>query len=171
MDRSNVHVYTGDGKGKTTAAFGLALRASGWSMRSLVAQFFKDRESGERNACNSIDEIKVETYGSSEFIVDGVVKEDVQRDVKEGFNRTVNAVKNEDWDIVIFDELNLAIYYDVIDLAEVRDMIDDRRGTEIVITGRKAPEELLEYADLVTAMENIKHPYDKGVKARKGIEY
>lgn len=171
MKKSMVHVYTGKGKGKTTAAFGLALRASGWGKKTRIIQFLKDRESGERKACEKIDEIDVSNHGTSSFIVDGEVKDEAIEEVKKGFKRALEELKSGGWDILVLDELNLAIYYDIIDLEEVLDLLDKRGDTEIIITGRKAPEGLLEKADLVTMMKNYKHPYSEGVEARKGIEF
>ncbi len=166
-----VHVYTGKGKGKTTAAFGLAMRASGWGKKTRIFQFLKDRESGERKACEDIEEIKVSCYGTSSFIVDGEIKEEVKEEVRRGFKEAVQEIKSGIWDILILDELNLAIYFDIIGLEEVLDLINIRGDTEVIITGRKAPEGLLEKADLVTKMKNYKHPYSEGLEARKGIEY
>jgi len=171
MEKSMIQVYTGNGKGKTTAAFGLGLRASGWGKRTRIFQFLKDRESGERKACEKIEDIEVSNHGTSSFIVDGEVKDEAIEEVKKGFKRAIEELKSGRWDILILDELNLVIYYNIIDLEEVLELINKRGETEIIITGRKAPENLLEKADLVTMMKNYKHPYSEGVEARKGIEF
>ncbi len=171
MENSIIQVYTGDGKGKTTAAFGVAFRAAGHDMETLVIQFLKNRESGEVKFAEKTEEITVERYGNPDFIVSGETDESDYREAKKGLKRAKKAIKEEDWDIVILDEINLSIYFDLIDIDDVLELLRDVKDTEIIITGRNAEEKLIERADLVTSMEEIKHPYKDGFKARRGIEY
>ncbi len=171
MENSIIQVYTGDGKGKTTAAFGVALRASGHDLKTLVIQFLKNRKSGEVKAADKMEKITVEQYGKPDFIINGEASEDDYKKAEEAFDRAEKAIVEEDWDIIIMDELNLSIYFDLIELEAVLKLLDKVENTEIIITGRNAEDELIEKADLVTSMEEIKHPYKEGFKARKGIEY
>ncbi|MFP4051899.1 MAG: cob(I)yrinic acid a,c-diamide adenosyltransferase [Thermoplasmata archaeon] len=165
-----IQVYTGDGKGKTTAAFGVALRAVGYNLKTLVIQFLKDRQTGELKATENIEEITVEQYGKPDFIIDGEAQEKDYREAEKAFQRAEKALE-EHWDIIILDELNLSIYFELIEVKKVLDLLDKVEDKEIIITGRNAKDEIIERADLVTSMEEVKHPYQKGFTARKGIEY
>lgn len=171
MEDCIVQIYTGDGKGKTTAAFGAALRAAGHNLKTLVIQFLKNRESGEIIASKDIEEITVEQYGNPDFIIDGDAEEDDYKKAREALKRAEKAIVEEDWDIMILDELNLCVYFDLIEIEDVLELLEKVEDTEIIITGRNADDELIERADLVTSMEEIKHPYEEGFDARKGIEY
>ncbi len=171
MERPIVQMYTGEGKGKTTAALGLALRASGHGMKTLIIQFLKTRESGERKAIEKIPEIDIESFGTGKFIVKGETSEEDRKEAKRGLERAEKALQGEEWDLLVLDELNLALYYDLVSTAEVLGVIEEAVETEMIITGRKAKEELIETADLVSEVKAVKHPYDGGLEARKGIEY
>lgn len=171
MDDWIIQIYTGNGKGKTTAAFGVALRAAGHNLRTLVIQFLKNKESGELKAVKDIEEITVKQYGKPDFIVNGDAKKEDYMEAEKAFHRAEKAILEEDWDIIILDELNLSIYFDLIKIEDVLELMDKVRNTEVIITGRNADEKLIEKADLVTSMEEIKHPYQEGFSARKGIEY
>ena len=171
MENCIVQVYTGDGKGKTTAAFGVALRAAGHNLETLVIQFLKNKKSGEIKSVKKIEEITVEQYGKPDFIIDGNAKEEDYKKAEEAIKRAEKAILEEDWDIVILDELNLSVYFDLIKIEDVLELLDKVEDTEIIITGRNAKDELIKNADLVTSMEEIKHPYQDGFQAREGIEY
>jgi len=161
MIKGLIQVYTGDGKGKTTAALGLALRAAGRNMKVLIVQFMKKWDYGELHSVELIPNITLKTFGTIDY-----------EEAEKAFSFGVKGMQSGNYDIVIFDELNMALYYDLLDIEEVVKKIKEKpRNVEIVITGRRAPQEIIEIADLVTEMKEIKHPYQKGIEARKGIEY
>ncbi|MBT1247652.1 MULTISPECIES: cob(I)yrinic acid a,c-diamide adenosyltransferase [unclassified Thermosipho (in: thermotogales)] len=163
-----IHVYTGDGKGKTTAAFGLALRAACAGKRVFVGQFVKGMEYSELKVPEYIPNITVEQFGRNCFIFNKPTKEDIDA-AQNGFKR-IKEIVNE-YDVVILDEINIAIYYNLISIDEVLKFLKEIKDVEIVLTGRYAPKEFIDIADLVTEMREIKHYYKKGIKARKGIEF
>lgn len=169
--KSYVHVYTGDGKGKTTAALGLAIRAAGAGHKVFLAQFVKGRHYSELNALQRFDElITVEQFGLGRFIIGKPSESDVKT-ARAGLTKMKNIAASGEYKIVILDEANIAVHYDLFSAAELIDLIDSRaEGTELIITGRNASPEILERADLVTEMKAVKHYYNEGVKARIGIE-
>ena len=172
MIKGLIQVYTGDGKGKTTAALGLALRAAGRNMKVLMVQFMKKWDYGELHSVKLIPNITLETFGTKEFIYKDKVKKIDYEEAEKAFSFGVKGMQSGNYDIVIFDELNMALYYELLDLKEVIQKIKEKPdNVELVITGRRAPEEIIEIADLVTEMKEIKHPYQKGIEARRGIEY
>jgi len=172
MEKGLIQVYTGDGKGKTTAALGLALRAAGRNMKVLIVQFMKKWDYGELHSVELIPNIILETFGTKEFIYKGKAKKIDYEEAKKAFSFGIEGMQSGDYDMIIFDELNMALYYELLDLKEVIQEIKEKPDkVEVVITGRKAPQEIIEIADLVTEMKEIKHPYQKGIEARKGIEY
>jgi len=172
MIKGLIQVYTGDGKGKTTAALGLALRAAGRNMKVLMVQFMKKWDYGELHSIKLIPNIVLETFGTKEFIYKDKVKKIDYEEAEKAFSFGVKGMQSGNYDIVIFDELNMALYYELLDLKEVIQKIKEKPdNVELVITGRRAPEEIIEIADLVTEMKEIKHPYQKGIEARRGIEY
>lgn len=168
-----IHVYTGDGKGKTTAAFGLAIRALGRGKRVAIIQFLKPKSSGEIIALSKLDDFKnrllLKSYGQNEL-----VREASSTDIKEaerGLNEAKKILKKK-FDLVILDEINVAIAFGLLKINKVIKMIESRPiGTNIVLTGRRAHLKMMEMADLVTEMRKIKHPHDKGGKAKVGLEY
>ena len=168
-----IQVYTGDGKGKTTAALGLALRATGHGLRSYIGQFLKGRSYGELESVGRLSpEVTLEQYGLSGWIhVDQVTPE--QREAaQEGLARARRALLSGKYDIVVLDEVNMALHFGVLSEEEVLDLIDDKPPeVELVLTGRRAPQAIIDRADLVTEMKEVRHPYHRGVPARRGIEY
>jgi len=172
MMKGLIQIYSGDGKGKTTAALGLALRAAGRNMKVLIVQFMKKWDYGELHSVELIPNITLKTFGTKDFVLKGKAKKIDYEEAKKAFSFGVEGMQSGDYDIVIFDELNMALYYELLDLEEVIKKIKGKPdNVEIVITGRKAPEEIVRIADLVTEMKEIKHPYQKGIEARRGIEY
>lgn len=168
-----VQVYTGDGKGKTTAASGLALRALGQGLRVLLVRFLKsaDSVSGEVVLLEQLEGIEIITAGV------GVVGQNpppqrVAASVQQAFERARERIRSGRIELAIFDEANVALHRGDLPLAEVLDLVENRPpGVELVFTGRYAPEPLLACADLVTRMEAVRHPFAAGIPARRGIEY
>jgi len=172
MIKGLIQVYTGDGKGKTTAALGLALRAAGRNMKVLIVQFMKKWDYGELHSVELIPNITLKTFGTKDFVYKGKAKKIDYEEAEKAFSFGIEGMRSGDYDIVVFDELNMAMYYELLNAKEVVEKLKGKPNeVEVVITGRKAPEEIIEIADLVTEMKEIKHPYQKGVEARKGIEY
>jgi cob(I)alamin adenosyltransferase len=167
-----VHLYTGDGKGKTSAAMGLALRAAGAGLGIYIAQFAKGSETGELKMLGKLSKkIVVRQFGARSFIKKTPTKIDVTLASK-AFATVEAVIKEGKYDVVILDELCIACRYKMLSVRKVADIIKNKPlHVEIVITGRTAPAELMEAADVVTEMRAVKHYFDKGVKARKGIEY
>jgi cob(I)alamin adenosyltransferase len=173
MSIGYVQVYTGNGKGKTTAALGLALRAAGHGFRTYIAQFLKAQPTGEIEAAKKLDPlIRIEPFGREGFITveDGPGDEDIER-AKAGLARARQAMLSGEYRIVVLDEVNTAVHFRILPEADVLAFIDLRpAGVELVLTGRYAPESFIDRADLVTEMKEIKHYFAKGVRAREGVE-
>lgn len=168
-----VEVYTGDGKGKTTAALGLAFRAAGHGFRSYIGQFLKGQSSGEVQAARKLQPlVTIEQFGRKKFIkVTEDFEEEDYRLAEEGFKKCLKAMLGGEYQIVILDEINVALNLGLIKEEEIQKFLDRKpEGVEIVLTGRYAAQAIMERADLVTEMVCRKHYYDKGVRARKGIE-
>lgn len=172
MMKGYIHVYTGNGKGKTTAAFGLALRAVGAGKKVYFAQFVKGKTYSEIKAVTQyVPSIKIKQYGLGCFIVKKPTIDDVNA-ANAGLKEVATILETGEYDLVILDEANIAVYYNLFSVDELISVIKQRNpNTEIVITGRYAASELIEIADLVTEMKEIKHYYNNGVEARKGIEF
>jgi cob(I)alamin adenosyltransferase len=172
LKRGFVHVYTGHGKGKTTAALGLALRAAGRGLRTYIGQFMKGRLYGELAALRDHALITIEQFGRPDcFHREEVTPEDVGR-ARQGLARARSILTGGQYDLVILDEINVALWFGLLTLDEVMGLLDVRpEQVELVLTGRYAPPALIERADLVTEMGEVKHYYQQGIPARKGIEY
>ncbi len=169
--RGYVHIYTGRGKGKTTAALGLALRAAGAGKRVYIGQFVKGMHYAELNVLPRIPEITVQQFGRDCFI-DAQPSDEDRRAAGDGLRQIQAAVASDQYQLIILDEVNIALYYRLFPTAEIVDLVTGRpEHVELVLTGRNAPAELIEIADLVTEMQEIKHYYSSGVEARPGIEY
>jgi len=168
-----IQVYTGNGKGKSTAAFGLALRASGHGLKSIIIQFMKQGNTyGEHFAIEKIENMEIVSFGKPKFInFKNPTKEDFEL-VKEAFDFSNKAISSGDYDIVILDEINIALHFKLLNLEDAIKMLKNKpENVEVVLTGRSAPQEIIEVADLVSEIVEIKHPYQKGICAREGIEY
>ena len=167
-----VQVYTGPGKGKTTAALGLAFRATGRGLEVLMIQFLKPPENyGEHLAAKNVPNFTILPLGL-DHMVSSVTREQDIKIARETLQRAKEEIYSEKYDLVILDEINNTLSWKLLEPSEVIEMLKGRpKNIEIVLTGRGAPDEIVEYADLVTMMSLIKHPFDKGIKARKGIEY
>jgi cob(I)alamin adenosyltransferase len=168
-----IQVYTGNGKGKTTAALGLALRAAGWGMRTYVAQFMKGQHYGELDALEPLkDFIVVEQFGSRRFLhVEKIPSKGDILGAHRALESGARAMRSGKFDIVILDEVNVAVCFGLVSEEEVLQVMDSKpRAVELVLTGRYAPESFIGRADLVTEMKEIKHYFRDGIPARKGIE-
>jgi cob(I)alamin adenosyltransferase len=173
LEQGLVQVYTGNGKGKTSAAFGLALRAIGRGLKVYVVQFIKGGfDYGELYVVDKLPNLKLKAFGRGEFVTEKPPgKEDVEL-AQEALALAEQVVKNGEYAIVILDEINVALNLKLINLDEVLELIKNKpKHVELILTGRYAPEEIIEAADLVTEMKEVKHPFNKGYQARKGIEY
>ncbi len=166
-----VHVYTGNGKGKTTAALGLALRAAGAGLKIYIGQFIKSAEYCEIKALHRFaGQITVAQFGRGCFIKGDPCDADIEM-ARKGLAALREALLSRNFDLVIADEANVAFGCGLIGEADLLDLIEIRpSGVELVLTGRNAPEAVMERADLVTEMREVKHYYQQGVLARVGIE-
>ncbi|HUT04290.1 MAG TPA: cob(I)yrinic acid a,c-diamide adenosyltransferase [bacterium] len=169
--RGYVQVYTGNGKGKTTAALGLALRAAGAGLKVFIAQFVKGMHSSELDALKRLsDLITVKQFGRGVLIYDEPNEADVQA-AQKGLSEIKSCIASGEYQLVILDEANIATYLRMFSVEDLLSVIDGKPDdVELVITGRKADPRVIERADLVTEMVEVKHYYQKGVEARKGIE-
>jgi len=167
-----VQVYTGNGKGKTTASMGLGFRAAGGDLEVLMIQFLKPAENyGEHVSAGKLDNFTMMPLGLDHMIGKVPRAEDI-RIAEETLSKAKELIYSGKYDLVILDEINVAMSWKLLDPQKVIDMLKGRPDNiEIVLTGRGAPEKIIEYADLVTEMRLIKHPFDKGIRARKGIEF
>ena len=167
-----VQIYTGDGKGKTTAALGLIVRALGQGLRPAVLQFMKSDPSwGEIVTLKQLG-VPVRQCGLDHWVHKGAISAEDLAAAAAGFAEARALVESGDYDLVVLDELMTAVFFELIGVDDVLALIAARPpAVELVMTGRRAPDELVAAADLVTEMRPLKHYYDAGVKARSGIEY
>jgi len=173
MEQGLIQVYTGNGKGKTTAAVGLAVRALGQGLRVLLVRFLKPVEppSGEISFLEGTRGLEILTSGIG-IIGASPDREKLAASVATTFQLARSKAAGGEHDLIILDEINNVLHRNYLPLAEVLDLIEERPdGVELVFTGRNAPDALLARADLVTVMEAVKHPMQKGIPARKGIEF
>ncbi len=170
--KAHIHVYTGNGKGKTTASFGLALRAVGAGMKVFVGQFVKGKPYNENIAiARYLKNITVKQYGLDCFIVNDPTADDIKA-ARKGLEEMRKIIKAGKHDLVVMDEINIALYYKLINVDElIKIMKNKPEHVELVLTGRYAPQEIIDMSDLVTEMKEVKHYYQQGIEARKGIEY
>ncbi len=169
-NKGYIHLYTGNGKGKTTAAIGLAVRAAGAQKKVLLAQFVKGMHYCELDSLKYITSIEVRQYGHTCFIEGEPSQKDID-EAREGFNQVASAIRSNRYDVVIMDEICIAVHFSLLDAGEVTALLKEKPfRMEVILTGRSAPPEFFEAADLVTEMKEIKHYFREGVKGRKGIE-
>jgi cob(I)alamin adenosyltransferase len=173
MEKGLVQVYTGNGKGKTTAALGIALRAVGHGFKVLIIQFMKGNINyGELGLVKKLlPYLTIKQMGRETFVSKTNPDPIDIKMAQEGFAVAKKAIENSEFDMVILDEINVAIDYGLIPLSDLLQLIDSKPETvELILTGRNAKPEIMDKADLVTEMVDRKHYYDKGISARKGIE-
>lgn len=176
MPKGLIHIYTGEGKGKTTASVGLAVRAAGQGLKVLFVQFFKvdNASSGEKEIFKNIPQVELirSNVRHPIFTKERTDKELLKRSISETFETVKKKIASDDINLLVLDEINSVLAGGWLDIDDMIGFLEDRpEGLEVVLTGRDAPVELVKMADYVTEMLKIKHPFDNGVKARKGIEY
>ena len=169
-ERGYIHVYTGNGKGKTTAALGISLRCICAGKRVFFGQFIKDWDYSELKAGEILPNFEIIQFGRGCFI-DRDPEEKDRKAAREGLVRCDQALQSGEYDLVVLDEINVALSYELLEVADVIEVLErSRPHVEVVLTGRYAPQEIIDAADLVTEMREIKHYYNEGVVARAGIE-
>lgn len=169
-DLGKIHIYTGGGKGKTTAALGLALRALGAGYKIYLIQFLKGRRGSELKSLKSLKKITVKRFGEKKFIHKIGAKPD-KLAAQKALAWAKKIIGSGRYDLVILDEIFLAVYFKLIGINEIIKLIKGKpEKVELVLTGRRAPKEIIRRADYATEMKEIKHPYRQGLAARKGIE-
>jgi len=171
MKKGFIHIYTGDGKGKTTAALGLLLRALGQQKKVCLIQFMKSSQYGEIKFLKKLKSVTTKQFGSHSFIKKGKVSQQDKIKAEKALAFAQKALKKK-YDLLVLDEIIMAVFFKLIKEKEVIELIDNKpKRLELILTGRRASAKLVKLADLVTEMKEIKHYFQKGIKARKGIEY
>ena len=173
IGKGYVQVYTGNGKGKTTAALGLAFRAMGSGLKTYIGQFMKGQNTSELTTATAVsDYITIEQFGQTGFTRDeGRPSAEGKRNARAGLGKAKDAMLSGKYDIVVLDEINTAHFFHLVTVEELLGFVKTKPdGVELVFTGRYAPQELIDAADLVTEMVEVKHYYSKGMLSRKGIE-
>lgn len=171
-----IYLFTGDGKGKTSASLGVALRAMGWGWRVLMIQFIKMAQVGEHRMAQQLGNFTIWSLGEGWYRIMGDKKpEEVhRRAAQEAWKMAKKEIfrKRKSWDLIILDELNNAVNYGFLEVSEVvKTLVGKPEGLNLIITGRGAHYKIMEAADLVTKMEKIKHPYDRGIGAVRGLDF
>ena len=167
-----IQVYTGNGKGKTTAAFGLALRANGAGLKVFIGQFVKGKTYNENVAITKyLKNITVKQFGLGCFIVNTPTEADISA-ARKGLEEMRKIIHNGKHDVIIMDEVNIALYFKLFDVDQIVKLMKSKPDhVELILTGRYAPQEIIDMADLVTEMKEVKHYYQNGIQAREGIEF
>jgi len=169
-----IQIYLGNGKGKTTAAFGQALRAAGSGLKTFIVQFMKNSPYGVMKISEQIPNwVTFEHYGNDSFVFSNKAAGEKDKYMaQQAFHRARKAMSSGKFDIVIMDEICVAIFFGLLKTQDVLSLLEEKLGSvELILTGRYCPPELIERADLVTEMQEIKHYYQENVAARKGIEF
>lgn len=170
VEAGKIHIYTGNGKGKTTAALGLAIRARGAGLKVIILQFLKKRPYSELKSLKKLG-IEVRQLGQRDFCQPKKVKQSDIKNAAKGLEIAKKVIASRKYDLVILDEINVCLKFKLIKLIGLIKLIKEKpKGVELVLTGRGAPKKLLKLADYVTEMKEVKHPFNCGLKARKGIE-
>ncbi|ERJ71821.1 putative cob(I)yrinic acid a,c-diamide adenosyltransferase [Prevotella disiens JCM 6334 = ATCC 29426] len=171
-DCGQIHIYTGNGKGKTTAAVGVAIRACMAGMQVFVGQFIKQMKYNETLVVNYINNLTVKQYGCGCMIM-RVPNEEDKESAQNGLAECAKILREGKYDVVILDEITIALYMELVSLEQIMEALENRnKNVEVIITGRYCPQSLIDYADLVTEMKEIKHYYNtKGLLSRDGIDH
>ncbi len=171
LNKGYIHIYTGNGKGKTTAALGLAIRAAGYGMKTYIGQFMKGQHYGELTALRDHPCITIEQYGDAECVHREEITQKHIEGAQQGLKRVREIMLSNQYDIIILDEINVAVWFDLIATHQVLELLNNRpKQVEIILTGRRAPKALIEIADVVSEVKEVKHYYHRGINARTGIE-
>lgn len=172
QDKGYVQIYTGNGKGKTTATIGLMIRAIGAGKKIYFSQFMKNGDYSEiKTLKERFPEITIYQYGIDGFILNRAASTKEKEQMTKGLEDTISVLKSCEYDLVILDEINVALFMDLVSIEKVEELINSKpENVELVLTGRYANQKIINMADLVTEMKEIKHYFNKGVQARKGIE-
>jgi len=168
-----IQVYTGNGKGKTTAAIGQVIRAAGNGMKTFFAMFMKDYSYSELKILNRLsDFIEIKQYANDKFVFrKKLPSSSLKEEVKNGLSECINKMKSGKYEIMVLDEVLVSIYFQLLELEDLINLIEQKpEAVELILTGRYCPEEIIDLADLVTEMKEVKHYYNKGVLSRKGFE-
>jgi len=168
-----VEIFTGSGKGKTSAALGVMLRALGHGLRVHIIFFMKGNYPyGERNMLPQLPNVSFQSFGHEHFVDPQNVQVEEREQASEALQAARAVIDSGKFDLVVLDEVNVAVAWKLIEVEDLLKLIDEKpQNVELILTGRHADQRLIERADLVTEMVEVKHPYQKGIKARKGIEY
>ena len=171
--RGLIQVYTGNGKGKTTAALGLTLRACGHGLRTYIGQFLKGQSYGElRSVKRLTPRVVIEQYGLDELVLADNITPEQRAAAQDGLAKAKQALLSNKYDIVILDEIHVALNYGLLTLEEVTELMECKPPqVELVMTGRGAPQTVIDQADLATEMRELKHPLARGIQGRIGIEF
>jgi cob(I)alamin adenosyltransferase len=171
MNSGILIVYTGDGKGKTTAGLGSALRAYGRGMKVAVFYFLKDSNQGEIATFKKLPGFDYFIFGSGRFInFDNILPSDMEP-ILQGIDKLKQALLDQTYNLVILDEILITLYYGLVKTADLLDILDTRKNTHIILTGRNAPPEIIEKANIVSTINKVKHHFDEGASCIEGIEY
>ena len=173
LDRGLVEIFTGNGKGKTSAALGIALRALGHNLRVHIILFMKGKYPySEQKTLSQLPNISLSIFGQDYFVDPANVKPEEKEQARLALDKAREVIHSGDYDVVILDEINIAAAWKLLEVGEVLDLIENKpKDVELILTGRYADDRLVNSADLVTEMVKIKHPYDNGIKARGGIDF
>ncbi len=171
MEKGYISIYTGNGKGKSTAAFGLSLRALLAGKKVFIGQFVKDMKYNETKIVDYFDNIEIKLLGRGCFIKNTPDEEDI-KSAQEGLEECKKRLSSGDYDLIILDEITIALFFKLFDVQDVIKILENKAtNTEVVLTGRYAPKELIDIADLVTEMKEVKHYYTQGVLSRDGFDH
>jgi len=171
LEMGATHVYTGNGKGKTTAAIGLGMRAVGAGLKVYMIQFMKGYPYSEIGALMAVKNFTVKQFGRAEFVDKQHPAEVDIKQAQDALKHAMTIISSDKYDVVILDEVNVAMDYNLIETCQVLDILEGKpENMELILTGRYAPKEITKHADLVTEMLEIKHPYNNGMPCRKGID-
>ncbi len=168
-----IQVYTGTGKGKTTAALGLILRMVGAGKKACLIQFMKKEATSEIKALQKFKkQVALFQFGQKNFVFKNKASEADKKEAEKGLKKAWGVLESKKYDLIVLDEINIAVYFGLVKKEDILNLLKKWGSkTEIVLTGRKAPEEFIKIADLVSEIKEIKHPYKRGMKARRGIDY
>lgn len=173
LKKGYIQVYPGNGKGKTTAAIGQAVRAAGTGLKTFIIQFMKEYPYSEISSLKELNKwITVEQYGKDDFVYkDEMPGQEDLSIAKRALSRAEDIILSGEFDLVILDEIIVAVYFKLFTTDDVLNLINKKpRDVELILTGRYCPKEIIDKADLITEMQEVKHYYKKGVLSRKGIE-